>query len=394
MAQSLVYTTTPGSGSSTLLVSHAIPSYPSLSASASAVDPTSTASDAGQGKGEEGKDEGEVLVRFLAAPVNRVDLMLLAGRYPIKPKYTAPSPDGTTRHPIPGFDGCALVQSSSTPLFAPGDLVLPGDLGLGTWRTHAVLPASALIKLPAGVDPIDAALIRSGALIARLLLDEVTPLRAGDWVIASAGTSGVSQFLVQLARQRGVKVVLVVRDRGEPVLAVVKAELRALGADAVLSEGELEAELAARSSKAPGPSAAAGLLPKEPIVLALDSVFGRVGQLLASALAPGGKFVLVGLLAGPTATVTVTTDHLFTRQLSFLPFRGSEHLKRLGNARAEELIYETANMFIDGTLKRPTVNVVDWTTAGEGEVEEALKRAIQLASGKEVGHIKTVWRLN
>ncbi|KAH6623963.1 hypothetical protein F5144DRAFT_584882 [Chaetomium tenue] len=388
MAQSLVYTSaTPGSSSSTLLVSHAIPSYPSRSASA--VDPTSTtASDAGQGKGE----EGEVLVRFLAAPVNRVDLMLLAGRYPIKPKYTAPSPDGTTQHPIPGFDGCAVVQSSTTSLFTPGDLVLPRDLGLGTWRTHAVLPASALIKLPAGVDPIDAALIRSGALIARLLLDEVTPLRAGDWVIASAGTSGVSQFLVQLARQRGVRVVLVVRDRQEPVLAVVKAELRALGADAVLSEGELEAELSARSSKAP--SATVGLLPKEPIVLALDSVFGRVGQLLASALAPGGKFVLVGLLAGPTATVTVTTDHLFTRQLSFLPFRGSEHLKRLGNARAEELIYETANMFIDGTLKRPTVNVVDWTTAGEGEVEEALKGAIQLASGKEVGHIKTVWKLN
>jgi trans-2-enoyl-CoA reductase len=379
MAQSLVYNSaTPGSSSNTLLVSHPIPSC-----SASAVDPASTSpSDAGQ---------DEVLVRFLAAPVNRVDLMLLAGRYPIKPKYTAPSPDGGS-HPIPGFDGCAIVQTSATPDFQPGDLVLPRDLGLGTWRTHAALPASALIKLPAGIDPVDAALIRSGALIARLLLDEVTPLRAGDWVIASAGTSGVSQFLVQLARQRGVRVVLVVRDREEVVLAVVKAELRALGAYAVLSESELEAELAARSSKTP--SATTGLLPKEPISLALDSVFGRVGQLLASALAPGGKFVLVGLLAGPSATVTVTTDHLFTRQLSFLPFRGSEHLKRMGSERAEQLIYETANMFIDGTLKRPTVNVVDWTTAGEGEVEEALKSAVQLASGKEVGHIKTVWKLN
>lgn len=377
MAQSLVYTSaTPGSSSSTLLVSHAIPSC-----SVSAVDPTSTSpSDAGQ---------DEVLVRFLAAPVNRVDLMLLAGRYPIKPKYTAPSPDGVS-HPIPGFDGCAIVQSSITPILQPGDLVLPRDLGLGTWRTHATLPTSALIKLPAGIDPIDAALIRSGALIARLLLDEVTPLRVGDWVIASAGTSGVSQFLVQLARKRGVRVVLVVRDREEVVLAVVKAELRALGADAVLSESELESELVARSSGAPS----AGLLPKEPIGLALDSVFGRVGQLLASALAPGGKFVLVGLLAGPSATVTVTTDHLFTRQLSFLPFRGSEHLKRMGSERAEQLIYETANMFVDGTLKRPTVNVVDWTTAGEGEVEEALKSAVQLASGKEVGHIKTVWKLN
>ncbi|KAK3291721.1 uncharacterized protein B0H64DRAFT_377317 [Chaetomium fimeti] len=388
MAQSLVYTTSATPGTTTppsLLVSHAIPSVSSVSAS-TAADPSSSSSGSEEGA-------GQVLVRFLAAPVNRVDLMVLAGRYPIQPKHTAPLPDGTS-HPIPGFDGCGVITTSTTPLFTPGDLVIPRDLGLGTWRTHAVLAASALVKLPGGVDPIDAALIRSGALIARLLLENVTPLREGDCVIASAGTSGVSQFLVQLARKRGVRVVLVVRDRDEAVLAGVKAELLALGADAVLSESELEAELEVRASKTPNGTAVTGLLPKEPIVLALDSVFGHVGQLLASALAPGGKFVLVGLLAGPSASVTVTTEHLFTRQLSFLPFRGSEHLKRMGSVRAEQFIYETARMFIDGTLKRPTVKVVDWGKAGEGEVEEALKTAVQMAGGKEVGHVKTVWKLN
>ncbi|KAK4670008.1 putative secondary metabolism biosynthetic enzyme [Podospora pseudopauciseta] len=316
-----------------------------------------------------------VLVRFLASPVNRVDFMVLNNQYPLKPKYTSP----ITNTPIPGFDGIALVESSTSPLFSPGDLTLPRDLGLGTWRTHAILPASSLLKLPPSVStisPIDASLIRSGALIAHLLLtNPSTPLKAGDHIIISAGTSTVSQFLIQLAKHRGIKPILVIRDRPNP--EPVKAELLALGAEAVLTESEVEAGL---------------LLPKQPIILALDSVFGKTGELLAASLAPGGKFVLVGLLAGPKASMQLTTQHLFNRQLSFLPFRGSEHLKRMGDEQTESLIGEIARMFVDGTLKRPRVKVVDWTTAGEGEVEKALKEAVELAKG-EAGHVKTVWKL-
>jgi trans-2-enoyl-CoA reductase len=137
------------------------------------------------------------------------------------------------------------------------------------------------------------------------------------------------------------------------------------------------------------------LLPPEPITLALDSVFGKVGQLLAAALAPKGKFVMVGLLAGAKASLNLTTEHLFTRQLSFLPFRGSEVLKRMGDQRAQEVIDEIVGMFVDGTLKRPDVKVVDWGKAGKGEVEveDALGTAVHAAEGVEVGHVKTVWKL-
>ncbi|KAK0660105.1 putative trans-2-enoyl-CoA reductase mitochondrial precursor [Cercophora samala] len=324
-----------------------------------------------------------VLVRFLASPVNRVDLMVLNNQYPLKPKYTLPP----TNHPIPGFDACALVESSTSPLFHPGDLALPRDLGLGTWRTHALLPAHSLLKLPPNLpalSPTDASLIRSGALIAHLLLNNPsTPLHPGDHIILSAGTSTVSQFLIQLAKNRNIKPILIIRDRADP--APVKKELLSLGAAAVLTESELEKEL---DSSSP----AAGLLPKQPIVLALDSVFGKVGELLAASLAPGGKFVLVGLLAGPKASIPLTTQHLFTRQLSFLPFRGSEHLKRMGDEQTERLIGDIARMFADGTLKSPKVKVVEWGNAGEGEVEEALKQAVEMAKG-EAGHVKTVWKL-
>lgn len=64
----------------------------------------------------------------------------------------------------------------------------------------------------------------------------------------------------------------------------------------------------------------------------------------------------------------------------------------MGDEQTESLIGEIARMFVDGTLKRPRVKVVDWTTAGEGEVEKALKEAVELAKG-EAGHVKTVWKL-
>ncbi|KAK3356398.1 hypothetical protein B0T25DRAFT_450031 [Lasiosphaeria hispida] len=323
--------------------------------------------------------DGHVLVRFLAAPVNRVDLMVLGGQYPVEPLFREAG------QPVPGFDGVGQVEASTSPRFRAGDLVLPRRLGLGTWRTHAVLPAASLLGLPAGTPPLAAALLRSGAAVAWLLLEGMAAysaaLHPGDWLIVSAGTSVVAQLVAQLAARRGLRAALVIRDRAGDGAEAVKQKLRGLGAAAVLTESELHE------------AAAGSRLPVRP-VLALDSVFGAVGQDLAAALAPGGTFVLVGLLAGPAASITVTTQYLFSRQISFLPFRSSELLKKMSDAGTEELLAKLAGFFIDGTLDIPELHVVDWKQAGPGGVEEALRRAAGAARSAEPGHVKTVWVLS
>lgn len=335
MAQSLVHSSSDGSH----LVNHPIPSI---------------------------TGPGQVLVQMSAAPVNRVDLMTLANLYPVKPQYRV---DGD---PIPGFDGCGVVLASSSPSFDPGDLVLPRILGLGTWRTHAVWPASSLLKLPNNTPPVAGALLRSGALVAWLLCEHVTPLSSGEWVLLSAGTSCVSQFFVQFARLKGINTILVIRDRDN--IEITRERLLALGASLVVTESELSQ---ATESSHPGRA-----------VLALDSVFGRVGEDLARLLSPGGKFVMVGMLAGPKTSINVSAEHLFQKQLSFLPFRSSEVLKRMGDEQAMEVIQHVATLLADGRVVMPELNCVRWESSmSDGET----KKALEAAQSREVGYKKTVW---
>ncbi|ROW17639.1 hypothetical protein VPNG_00857 [Cytospora leucostoma] len=322
----------------------------------------------------------EALVQFLAAPINRVDLMVLNSKYPVRPKHHLDS------RPVPGFDGCGVVLESTSPDLSKGDMVIPRDLGLGTWRTHAVLPAASLIGVPAATPPLAGALLRSGVLIAWLLLHRVRVLQEGDAVIVSAGTSTVAWFLVQLARLMRVSVFLVVRDRGPDELRNVRDSLLELGAAAVISESELRESLA---REAPVPTC----LPVRPI-LALDSVFGPVGQLLVETLAPGGTFVLVGLLGGPGPNIQIDSTHLFDRRLSFLPFRGSEVIKSIGHSKVEELLNDLATMFLVGRLKTPKNTIVSWSDTDDQDLDQILTLAIESAASDSIGYRKTIFEMS
>lgn len=326
--------------------------------------------------------DNHVLVHFRAVPINRVDLLVLSGQYPTKPAF---SKDGK---PIPGFDGCGVVIGSTSPRLVPGDVVIPRRLGLGTWRHHAVLPADALSRLPRETPPLAGALLRAAALVAWLLAEEVRPLRAGDWVLLSAGTSTVAQFFVQFARRKGVHAALVIRDRGDH--ETTAKQLLALGAAKVLTESELLA-----GTEKEGGGDGGGLLPGK-AVLAVDSVFGKVGQGLAEALSPGGNFVLMGLLGGPTGSISVTTKYLFYKQLSFSSFRSSEVLKRMGEVKTEEILNELALMLIQGTIKCPDVRLVDWNLK-QGDYktrEDLIRESLKYAMGKDVGQQKIIWLLS
>lgn len=325
---------------------------------------------------------GQVLVQFLTSPINRVDQMLLAGQYPLKPHHQGPN-----SHPIPGFDGCGVVLASTSSGLSPGDKVLPLELGLGTWRTHAIFPRASLLRLPPATPPLAGALLRSGAVIAALLLDEaVRHSNKSPVIIMSAGNSIVARFLVQLARPRGIDVVLIIRDRPQDQLRRIEPELVALGARAVVTETQVAQGLEGEQLDA--------VLGVKPTV-ALDCVFGSVGQLLVEALAPGGTFVLVGMLGGPSTSIQVTTKHLFNRQLSFVPFRGSEVLKKMEDAEVEELFTDLANRFIQGRLKLPEIRLITWNEhPDDAELVKTIRDSLKELKDNEVGYRKSMFLLS
>jgi trans-2-enoyl-CoA reductase len=214
--------------------------------------------------------EGEVRVRVRFAPINPADINVLEGKYPVRPELP-----GT-----PGVEGIGVVEEAGTGVsdLAPGTIVLLPHR-FGTWREAGNVLAAELIRVPASVPLEQAAMLRINPATALLMLREFVSLEPGEWLIQNAANSAVGRCVICLARHFGWRTVNVVR---RPELA---DELKALGADVVLVDGEqLGSGIKAATSGAP-------------IRLALNAVGGDSAVRLAKALVPDGELVTYGGMA-------------------------------------------------------------------------------------------------
>ncbi|KAI4194251.1 MAG: hypothetical protein LQ346_003727 [Caloplaca aetnensis] len=309
----------------------------------------------------------EVLVEWLAAPISPIDLMVVVGKYPVKPKHSV------NGEAIAGFDGVARVLKCGDQVESvkPGDLVVPNTLGLGTWRTSAVLNAKDLLRIPTVTDVVMAALLKGAILPAYFLIEDMRTLRPGDWIIQNAGTGVISQLVVQFAHLRGVKVISVVRDRQDVHLPALQ------NADIVLREPELPAT---------------DLLHGKRIVLGLDSVFGAAAAKVANCISSHGTFVNYGQLSGggPSASMTLNHRLLFFDRLTFRSFRGTEQTASRSKEELEDLCAWLTHLIDEGMLTRPEIDLLEWAPQVEGferRVHDALDRAQDSAA---VGSRKTL----
>jgi trans-2-enoyl-CoA reductase len=151
--------------------------------------------------------------------------------------------------------------------------------GFGTWREACAIAASKLIAAPGGIDSVQAAMLKVNPITAWRMLHDFASLRPGDWLIQNAANSAAGQCVIQIARELGYRTVNIVR---RPELV---EELRALGGDVVLVDGEnLRDEVAAATER-------------EPIRLALNAVGGENALRVAKTLASDGTMVTYGAMS-------------------------------------------------------------------------------------------------
>ena len=317
-----------------------------------------------------GLKSGQVEVKILAAPINPQDLMVMEGLYPVKPE------NHISGRGIPGYDGVAEVVGCSDDVVTLkiGDRVIPKRHGLGTWRTAAIFDVTALVKVSKEVDPNAAAVLKLGVTPAYLLLHDMIQLKPGDWIIQNAATGFIAQMITQLAGLMGVKTISIVRDRGNGgVPEPIAQKLTANGADIVLSESELETT---------------NILKGKRIVLALDCVFARSAERIAAHLSPSATFVNYGSLGvheGHQA-FELTQQLLFWKQITFRNFRLSECLASRTEQETNDLLAWFIQLFEDGRLKLPQLNLVIWDSkTGLKQLEERMIQAISRAKSKDVG---------
>ncbi len=155
----------------------------------------------------------------------------------------------------------------------------------GGYAEQALVPAQALIPIPAGVGHRAAvALLHDGPTALQLL--DVAQASSGEWVLVNAASGGAGSLLVQLLHNRGAKVIGAAR--GTRKLGLISER----GADVVVDYSE------------PGWTdqvrAAAG---RAGVNVILDGAGGDLGEQAFETIASGGRFITYGSSAGEFAEI-------------------------------------------------------------------------------------------
>jgi len=169
----------------------------------------------------------EALVQIKAAGVNFIDVYFREGRYP------APLPF------INGQEAAGLVVAVGLDVttLRLGDRVAYTG-ALGSYAEYAAVPADRLVKIPDELDFEQAAAAMLQGMTAHYLSHATYPIKNGDTALIHAAAGGVGLLLVQMAKQRGARVIATAGSQAKAELA------RGAGADEVIiyTEQDFETE--------------------------------------------------------------------------------------------------------------------------------------------------------
>lgn len=147
----------------------------------------------------------EILVRILAAGMNPFDWKVSEGGFQSQMPNTFPL--------VMGFDGAGTVEATGPDVtrFKKGDAVFGQfwqmPLGRGTYAEYVAISEKAPIaKIPAGLDPVQAAALPTAGMAALDLLTRAN-LKPGSTLLIVGATGGVGLFLVQAAKAQGLSVI-------------------------------------------------------------------------------------------------------------------------------------------------------------------------------------------
>jgi NADPH:quinone reductase-like Zn-dependent oxidoreductase len=174
---------------------------------------------------------------------------------------------------------------SLAPHLAEGDRVIFLRTS-STWTSHATVRADRLFKIPAEVDSLQAAMLKTNPATAWRLLHGFAALTHADTVVQNLGGSSVAHCVVQLSRELGIRTVSFVR-RADQI-----EELLRLGATHVFVDDE------------GGCQAAASALGGATAALAFNGVGGDSALRLTTLLREGGTHITYGAMGRQPLSVS------------------------------------------------------------------------------------------
>ncbi|MBK5410871.1 zinc-dependent alcohol dehydrogenase family protein [Pseudomonas sp. TH34] len=273
----------------------------------------------------------DVLVRVQFAPVGPADIGTLWGGYP------RPYPDSV----VPGVEAIGVVEALGADVkdLKVGDRVLA--IRLDCWSEQLLLKRSQVAKVSSSNDILQQCNLKVNGGTALLLLQKIVDLKPGDWLVQNAANSTVGQYIVQLAKARGIKTVNIVRN------ASAFEHLKQLGGDVVIIDGP---ETVAAIHTAIGGA---------PINLGIDCVGGEASEQLADILSVGGTIVVYGALS--LQPVQIQPLRFISKDIRVRGFWITPWLNNAPIAEVQSVISELDELVAKGTLKTEVASVYPLT---------------------------------
>lgn len=294
-------------------------------------------------------DPGEVLVRTVAAGVNRADLLQRQGLYP--------PPKGVTD--IIGLEAAGIVEElgEGSQGWHPGDEVV-ALLSGGGYAEYFVAPAGQLIAPPKDTDLVTAATLLEVAATVVSNMDHVS-LRRGDTFLVHGGAGGIGSFAIQYAKSLDCRVAVTAGTEAK------RDYCRTLGADIALDYHDDWLANLRQATDGHGAD------------VILDIMGAKYLNANVDALAVDGRLVIIGMQGGTTGELNIATllGKRATVTATSLRFRSSEQKSEIV-ARVAEVVWP---LIESGTLTPAPIERFGF--------EDAAAAHRRLASGEVSGKL-------
>ncbi|GAA0960886.1 NAD(P)H-quinone oxidoreductase [Actinocorallia libanotica] len=211
---------------------------------------------------------GEVIIDVAATAVNRADVLQRLGFYP--------PPEGAPEYPGLEASGTIGAVGRDVDDWAPGDEVC-ALLSGGGYAERVAVARELLLPVPEGTSVVEAAALPEVVCTVWSNVFMIAGLRPGERFLVHGGGSGIGTMAIQLAKQRGAEVTCTVGTEEKARRCVE------LGADHTVN---YRTEDFVRAGE---------------FDVILDNMGAKYLDRNITALAPGGRLVVIGMQGGTRA---------------------------------------------------------------------------------------------
>jgi putative PIG3 family NAD(P)H quinone oxidoreductase len=222
----------------------------------------------------------DVLIKVVAAGVNRPDVLQRQGRYP-------PPPGASD---IPGLEVAGIIAETGAAVrdWRTGDEVCALVSG-GGYAEYCAAPSPQCLAIPRGIDAVHAAGLPETVFTVWTNVFDRGRLKPGESLLVHGGSSGIGTTAIQLAHATGARVFATAGS------AEKCAACERLGAERCINYRETDFVAAVREFTA-----------GKGVDVVLDIIGGEYLQRNLEVLAMEGRLVHIGQLGGARAEINLT----------------------------------------------------------------------------------------